>query len=40
MDSTLSHIFKANHEQNIVEFETTRLVVARYALTQPKRAKD
>jgi hypothetical protein len=40
MDSTLSDIFKANHEQNIVEFETTRLVVARYALTQPERAED
>ena len=39
MDSTLSNIFKINHEQNTVEFETTRLFVVRYALTQLERTE-
>jgi len=40
MNSTLSDIFRINHEQNTIEFETTRLCVVRYALTQPKRTED
>ena len=41
MESTMSDIFKINHEQNTVyQFETTRLGVVRYALTQPEGTKD
>ena len=40
MDSTLSDIFRTNHEQNTVEFETIRLSVVRYAMTQPEGNKD
>jgi hypothetical protein len=40
MDSTLSDNFRINHKQNIVEFETMRLGVVRYALTQPEKTKD
>jgi len=40
MDSTLSDIFRINHEQNTVEFEITRLCVVRYALTQPEGTED
>jgi len=40
MDSTLSDIFRTNHEQNTVEFETIRLSIVRYALTQPEGIED
>jgi len=40
MDSTLSDNLRINHKQNIVEFETLRLGVVRYALTQPEETKD
>jgi hypothetical protein len=40
MDSTLSDIFRTNHEQNTIEFETIRLSVVSYALTQPERIED
>ena len=40
MDSTLSDIFRTNHEQNTVEFKATRLGVIIYALTQLEGIED
>lgn len=40
MDSTLSDIFSVNHEQNTIEFQTNRLGVVKYVLTQPERIEE
>jgi len=41
MELTMSDIFRINHEQNTAyQFETTKLGVVRYALTQPEGTKD
>ena len=40
MNSTLSDIFSVNHEQNTIKFQTNRLDVFKYVLTQPERTKD